>query len=100
MRFVYVKTSLLCMCWVSLNLTAQTEEKKLSYNYPQKVNPEGIDNYLFSTYYYNGKKTFNMRGLQMSSSAPILDFRVNPSGSSFAVLEGKGEQGNVLVYNL
>lgn len=100
MRFVYVKTSLLCMCCVSLNLTAQTEDKKLSYNYPQKVNPEGIDNYLFSTYYYNGKKTFNMRGLQMSSSAPILDFRVNPSGSSFAVLEGKGEQGNVLIYNL
>lgn len=88
------------MCCVSLNLTAQTEEKKLSYNYPQKVNPEGIDNYLFSTYYYNGKKTFNMRGLQMSSSAPIQDFRVNPSGSSFAVLEGKGEQGNVLIYNL
>ena len=100
MRFVYVRTSLLCMCCVSLSLTAQTEEKKLSYNYPQKVSPEGIDNYLFSTYYYNGKKTFNMRGLQMSSSAPILDFRVNPSGSSFAVLEAKGEQGNVLIYNL
>lgn len=88
------------MVLFSAALSAQTEEKKLSYNYPQKVSPEGIDNYLFSTYYYNGKKTYNMRGAQLSSSAPIAKFRINPSGSSFAILEVKGEQGSILVYNL
>ena len=84
----------------SSSLLGQVEEKKLTFNYPQKVTPEGIDNYLFSTYYYNGKKTFNMRGAQMSNSAPIVQFRVNPSGSSFVVLEEKGEQGSILIYNL
>jgi len=81
-------------------LLAQIEEKKLTFNYPQKVTPDGIDNYLFSTYYYNGKKTFNMRGAQMSNSAPIVQFRVNPSGASFVVLEEKGEKGSILIYNL
>lgn len=84
----------------SSGLSAQTEEKKLTFNYPQKVTPDGIDNYLFSTYYYNGKKTYNMRGSQMSSSAPVIQFRVNPSGSSFVVLEEKGELGSILIYNL
>lgn len=91
---------LLAFSFSSSVLLAQTEGKKLTYHYPQKVTPEGIDNYLFSTYYYNSKKTYNMRGLQMSSSAPVIQFRVNPSGSSFVILEEKGEQGNILIYNL
>ena len=101
MRITNLKAILLLMLPISSSvLYAQTEEKKLAYNYPQKTTPEGIDNYLFSTYDYNGKNTYNMRGAKMSSSAPIIQFRVNPSGSSFVILEGKGEQGNILIYNL
>lgn len=101
MHITYQKAILLLMSLFSCSvLSAQTEERKLTYNYPQKVTPEGIDNYLFSTYYYNGKKTYNMRGAQMSSSAPIIQFRINPSGASFVILEEKGEQGNILIYNL
>lgn len=101
MPVTILKVSFLLMSLFSFPiLYAQTEGKKLTYSYPQKLTPEGIDNYLFSTYYYNGKKTYNMRGAQMSSSAPVIQFRVNPSGSSFVVLEEKGEQGNILIYNL
>ena len=90
-----------CICCVSLS--AQTEEKpmKKDYVYKQKVLPEGIDNYLFSTYYYNGKKTYNLRNLTLSSSSgEVVSLKVNPSGTSFAVLSAKGEKTHVAVYDL
>lgn len=71
------------------------------YIYKQKVAPQGIDNYLFSTYYYNGKKTYNLRSFPLSSaSAPILSLKINPSGTSFAVLVQKGKSSQVAVYDL
>lgn len=71
------------------------------YVYKQKVAPQGIDNYLFSTYYYNGKKTYNLRSFPLSSaSAPILSLKINPSGTSFAVLVQKGKSSQVAVYDL
>lgn len=71
------------------------------YVYKQKVTPQGIDNYLFSTYYYNGKKTYNLRSFPLSSaSAPILSLKINPSGASFAVLVQKGKSSQVAVYDL
>ena len=90
-----------CVCCVSLS--AQTAEKpvKKDYVYKQKVSPEGIDNYLFSTYYYNGKKTYNLRNLTLSSSSgEVVSLKVNPSGTSFAVLSAKGEKTYVAVYDL
>lgn len=62
---------------------------RLAYTYPQKVKPVAMDNYLFSTYFYNGKKTYNLRGAVMSSSDPVTTLKINPSGSSFALLEKK-----------
>ena len=59
MPVTILKVSFLLMSLFSFPiLYAQTEGKKLTYSYPQKLTPEGIDNYLFSTYYYNGKKGF------------------------------------------
>lgn len=71
------------------------------YAYPQTIAPIGIDNYLFSTYYYNGKKTYNLRNLALSSSpGEVVSLKVNPSGTSFAVLFRKGEETGVTVYDL
>ncbi len=82
-------------------ISAQTSEKpNLSYVYPQKEVPSGIDNYLFSTYYFNGKKTYNLRGAVMSSTAPVVGLKINPSGSSFAVIEQKGKSGDVQIFDL
>lgn len=81
-------------------IVAQETERKLNYDYPQKVMPQGIDNYLFSTYFFSGKKTYNMRGAQMSSSGEVKQLCMNPAGSSFAVIEEKGGQANVLIYDL
>lgn len=77
-----------------------TPEKK-EYVYKQKVYPTGIDNYLFSTYYYNGKKAYNLRNLTLSSSAgEIVSLRINPSGTSYAILSQKGGKSTVAVYDL
>lgn len=71
------------------------------YVYKQKLTPQGIDNYLFSTYYYNGKKTFNLRSLPLSSApGPIKSLKINPSGTSYAVLAQKGKEMQAVVYDL
>lgn len=92
--------SAICVLY-ALGINAQTSEKNnLNYVYPQKEVPSGIDNYLFSTYYFNGKKTYNLRGAVMSSTAPVSTFKINPSGSSFAVIAQKGKDGDVQIFDL
>lgn len=91
------------MCCLYIpTLSAQTGADVVGqYVYKQKVTPQGIDNYLFSTYYYNGKKTYNLRSLPLSSApGQIMSLKVNPSGTSFAVLAQKGKEGRVVVYDL
>lgn len=77
--------------------SAQQAEPQEEYVYPQKAHPEGVDNYLFSIYYNSGKKAFNTRGLKTAkASNPIARMKVNPSGTSFAVLE-KDKKGKSTV---
>lgn len=60
-----------------------------------------MDNYLFSTYYYNGKKSYNLRNLPLSSaSGTIVSMKINPSGTSFALLVQKGKEAHVTVNDL
>lgn len=91
---------LMCCLYIP-TLFAQTVSDVGQYVYKQKVTPLGIDNYLFSTYYYNGKKTYNLRSLPLSSApGPIKSLKVNPSGTSFAVLAQKGKETHAIIYDL
>lgn len=91
---------LMCCLYIP-TLFAQTGADAGQYVYKQKVTPLGIDNYLFSTYYYNGKKTYNLRSLPLSSApGPIQSLKVNPSGTSFAVLAQKGKETHAVIYDL
>lgn len=98
------KLALFCACLsVTSNLSAQTNTsvENKDYVYKQKVSPTDMDNYLFSTYYYNEKKVYNLRNLiQSASSSPITSLKINPSGTSYAVLSKKGEKGQVCIYDL
>ena len=88
-----------CFCCLSLNAQTDVKPEKKDYVYKQKVSPAGIDNYLFS--YYNGKKTYNLRNLTLSSSpGEVVSLKINPSGSSYAVLSRKGEKAEVAVHDL
>lgn len=92
---------LLCsLCLPQLSAQTTNNEERQKYVYPQKVSPTGIDNYLFSTYYYNGKKTYNLRNSVLSNSDMISAMKINPAGSSFAIVQTKGKKSSVTVYNL
>ncbi len=90
-----------CLCFPTLfaQVTINKEDNQ-KHVYPQKELPKGMDNYLFSTYYYNGKKSYNLRNLTLSSTGEVTSMKVNPCGSSFAVLNGKGNKQRVAVYSL
>ena len=92
---------LLCsLCFPQLFAQTTNNDEKQKYVYPQKVSPVGIDNYLFSTYYYNDKKTYNLRNSVLSNSGIISVLKINPAGSSFAIVHAKGKKSNVTVYDL
>ncbi|MBR4871298.1 MAG: WD40 repeat domain-containing protein [Alistipes sp.] len=71
------------------------------YVLAQKHSPIGFDNYQWATYYYNGKYTYNIRGYIASETFGNVEFlKVNPSGTSFALLTKKQEKSNVSIYDL
>lgn len=81
---------------------SQAQQPKEQYVYPQKDTPGEIDNYLFNLYYSSGKKAYNMRGLSMASGkSPVSRIKVNPSGTTFALLEkDKAGKTELNVYSL
>lgn len=80
----------------------QPSQPKDQYVYKQKNRPEAIDNYLFNLYYNSGKKAFNLRGLPIASGgSPVKRLKVNPSGTSLALLEiDKNGKSTLSIYNL
>lgn len=91
------------MCCMGLpHVLAQTNSPTgQEYVYKQKNYPQGIDNYLFSTYYFSGKKTYNLRNLPLSSlPGTVSSLKINPSGTSYAVLMQKAKKAYVTVQDL
>lgn len=88
----------LSLSYVSAQITPITGQEDV---YKQKVTPQGVDNYLFSTYYYNAKKTYNLRNLSLgTASGSITSLKINPSGTSFAVLAQKGKGTQAAIHDL
>lgn len=103
MAFMTGRLLLTIMCCTGVSAHAQSisSQPQSEYVYKQKVVPSGLNNYLFSTYYYNGKKAFNLRALAMGSvSGEVLQMKTNPSGTNFSVLSVKGEDRIVTVFDL
>lgn len=60
-----------------------------------------VDNYSFSGYFVNDRKTYNLRQAALcTASGTIGSMKINPSGSSFAVLSTKGKSSKVAIYDL
>lgn len=94
---------LIMCCSVMMNGASQeagSGEKK-NYVYNQKNTPSGLENYLFSTYYFDAKKAFNLRNMLMcSAGGEILSMKINPSGTTFALIADKGKKKVAAVYDL
>lgn len=72
-----------------------------NYVYTQKNTPQGVDNYLFSTYFYNEKKVYNLRSFPLcTASGEIAALKINPSGTSFALLARKGNNIMASIHDL
>lgn len=85
----------------SLVAQEETQTPKTVYTYNQEQYPLGFDNYMMATYYYNGKETYNLRGFVASKTPGLVEFlKVNPSGTSFALLTKKGEESKVSIHDL
>lgn len=88
---------------ITTSIVAQEEASapKSIYTYRQKQPPVGFDNYQMATYYYNGKRTYNLRGYIASETPGTIEFlKVNPSGTSFALLSKKNNESRVAIYDM
>lgn len=99
-RIIFIAT----VIWLGnyWSIYAQAEQNvKTEYVYNQKTTPKGIDNYLFSIYHYSGKNTFNLRSLPLSRTlGDVVSMKINPSGTSFAILTREGKTTNVSIHDL
>lgn len=69
-------------------------------NYRQSVIPVGADNYLFSTYYYNSRKAYNMKGFVIGNAPyDIVSLKYNPIGTSYALLSQKKQKAVVEIFD-
>lgn len=81
--------------------TIQPTEKK-DYVYRQSFKPMAVDNCSFSSYYFNGRRVFNLRSYQVcEGTGDIQQMKVNPSGAAVAIRTlRKGKKADLSVYSL
>lgn len=93
---------LIAAALVSIEAYAQSRvEIAKNLTYRQSNTPQGMDNYLFSTYYFNGKNTYNLKNFEMSSaSGQVVSLKVNPAGASYAVLSADKKHSYLNVYDI
>ncbi len=75
--------------------TAQNSHVEVgkNLNYRQPVKPTGADNYLYSTYCYNGTSVYNLKGFSIGSAAyNIVSLKFNPAGACYALLSQKKQK--------
>lgn len=107
MRFFVVSASLAVLAASFPSVAAAQDiansgvkvDKNLVYR--QKLRPEHIDNYLYTSFFTNGKEAYNMKGFSVGKAAEsVAQIRINPAGHSMAILSGNGTKAKVEVMPL
>lgn len=102
MRFFVVSASLAVLAASFPSVAAAQDianpgikvDKNLVYR--QKLRPEHIDNYLYTSFFTSGKAAYNMKGFTVGKAASqVAQIRINPAGHSMAILCGEGAKGKV-----
>lgn len=94
---ILVVLSLYCVLSHSQVLVLETEK---SLSYKQDVTPVVLDNYQFSTFYSVGKKSYNLRGFNISKIPyDVQSIKVSPAGIFYAVLGNNGKKSFVGIYD-
>lgn len=83
---------ILTVVGIILNASAQGGNVKVDKNliYQQSKTPVLVDNHGYTAFFTADRQVFNLKDVPISKvSGEIIDFKVNPTGYSYAVLSGK-----------
>lgn len=61
--------------------------------------PHGWDNKNFAVSWFNEKEVFNIGSFKICSAGKILDIKMSPTGTTFALLHAKGQKREVGIYS-
>lgn len=92
-------TAMLC-AFPSETLAQSHVEVTKTQIFRQEETPELMDNYQYTSYFSHGKQTYNLKGFALSSTAKVIDMKVNPAGFSYAVLSGKATKTTLSIYDV
>ena len=95
------KAAFLSTVLMLLSFSDASGQSNEGYVFPQQVRPVQIDNYSFTGYYFNDRKVYNLRQSELSKSkGVVLSMKINPAGSSYAVLSDKNGDVALKIYDL
>ena len=79
---------------------AQTE-KKSEYVFKQERSPLNFETYYMTSYYNNFKEVYNIKGYELNySSDSIVSMKINPSGTSYAMITKRKGKSYLNIYDL
>ena len=79
---------------------AQTE-KKSEYVFKQERSPLNFETYYMTSYYNNFKEVYNIMGYELNySSDSIVSIKINPSGTSYAMITKRKGKSYLNIYDL
>ena len=79
---------------------AQTE-KKSEYVFKQEIYPMNFETYYMTSYFNNFKQIYNIRGYELNySSDSIVSVKINPSGTSYAMITKRKGKSYLDIYDL
>ena len=93
-----------CMSGIGYTAYGQTTTKvpqREEYTIQLKAVPASLENYLSAAYFNDSKSVYNLRTNPMTTvMGDIVSFKVNPSGTTYAVLSAKNEKAKVEIFDL
>ena len=97
-----MKKSLLAFIAVAIGVCASAQTEKKDYINWQDHTPVGVDNCSFSSYYYTGRRVYNLRSFQVCEGlGEIQQMKINPSGAAVALRTlRRGKKADLSVFSL
>ena len=96
-----VRLKVLSLLLLTACVAFAQSEKKSEYVFKQDVYPSDFETYYITSYYNDNKTVYNIRGYEVNNSSDsIVSVRINPSGTSYAMITKKKGKRLLNVYDL
>ena len=77
------------MAFTSMQAQTNSAKEPQPIVYTLQQQPFGLDHYKSGYYYYNNGKVYSMRSYKVADGQKILQLKVSPAGSTYAILDSK-----------